>query len=374
MSKRFWYIVLLVGILVTQLQAQENKLVLKDTLDGKLDLSNYVINMHGFIPTPFIITEPAVGSFGAGLALTFISPMKNFRFPDITGVAGMYTANKSWAGALFRQGTLPKWELRYTTALAYGDINMSFYRNLENKGQQEYEFKLKPFFLLLDVNRNLYQNRIFAGLRYMFTNMQVNYAPGDALLPDSIFSKAESDQNLGTLGLYGEYDSRNSMFTPDKGIRFKGTYTLARSFLGSDIDIERLDGFLHIFVNPRQWLVSGFRIEGQMISDGAPFYYLPFLLMRGLPIMKYQGEETILFETEQRFDLNLRWSLVGFIGTGRTYNDSKYLQDDNWYTAGGAGFRYLVARLFKLRMGVDVALGPDNQFAYYIIFGHNWMR
>ena len=54
-------------------------------------------------------------------------------------------------------------------------------------------------------------------------------------------------------------------------------------------------------------------------------------------------------------------------------SDSKYLEDDNWYWAGGVGFRYLIARLFKLRMGVDIARGPD-QFAYYIVFGHYWDR
>jgi hypothetical protein len=89
--------------------------------------------------------------------------------------------------------------------------------------------------------------------------------------------------------------------------------------------------------------------------------------------MRYQGEQTLLFETEQRVDLNLRWSLVGFVGTGKGFSDSKYVGDNKWHAAGGAGFRYLVARLFKLRMGIDIAAGPD-QLAYYIVFGHYWNR
>lgn len=39
----------------------------------------------------------------------------------------------------------------------------------------------------------------------------------------------------------------------------------------------------------------------------------------------------------------------------------------------GTGFRYLIARKFKLRMGVHVAKGPE-QWAYYIVFGSNWLR
>jgi len=95
--------------------------------------------------------------------------------------------------------------------------------------------------------------------------------------------------------------------------------------------------------------------------------------MRGLPAVEYQGQQALSFETEQRVDLNLRWSLVGFVGTGRTFSSYEFLEDKTWYWAGGAGFRYLVARLFKLRMGIDIARGP-GQFAYYIVFGHYWDR
>jgi hypothetical protein len=109
------------------------------------------------------------------------------------------------------------------------------------------------------------------------------------------------------------------------------------------------------------------------MSDDAPFYVLPYITMRGLPAAKYQGQKVLQFETEQRYDFYKRWSAVGFVGTGRTYSDMKLLKDDNWYWAGGVGFRYLIARLFKLRMGVDVARGPDT-WAYYIVFGHYWDR
>jgi hypothetical protein len=39
----------------------------------------------------------------------------------------------------------------------------------------------------------------------------------------------------------------------------------------------------------------------------------------------------------------------------------------------GTGFRYLLARAFKLRAGIDIAKGPDS-VGWYIVFGHNWNR
>lgn len=372
-------IILLGGIINYQLRAQEKKVSFKDTLDHKFDMSDYVINMHGFVPWPIIISEPALGNFGGAMALVFMSPKKcmggsdQFRFPDITGVAGMYTLNNSWGGGALRQGSVPKIGMRYTAAIGYCDVNMDYYRDLEYLGETKYSFNLRPFFILADVSENLYKNRIFAGMRYQFARTKIEADLSHEVI-DSIFNYRLSDKNLGMLGLYAELDYRNSMFTPDKGIRFRATYYFARSYFGSDFDVDRLEVLFNAFFQPYNWWVCGLRAEGYAVGDDAPFYFLPYIIMRGIPMMKYQGQEVIMFETEQRFDVTKRWSLLGFVGTGKTFSDSEFLKDDRWYVAGGAGFRYLVARLFKLRMGVDLAMGPDNQFAYYIVFGHNWNR
>ncbi|EMQ94666.1 glyceraldehyde 3-phosphate dehydrogenase [Xanthomarina gelatinilytica] len=37
----------------------------------------------------------------------------------------------------------------------------------------------------------------------------------------------------------------------------------------------------------------------------------------------------------------------------------------------GTGFRYLIARKFKIRMGIDV-VWPNHDFGYYIVFGCAW--
>jgi hypothetical protein len=39
--------------------------------------------------------------------------------------------------------------------------------------------------------------------------------------------------------------------------------------------------------------------------------------------------------------------------------------------SAGTGFRYLVARQFGVRMGLDVARGPE-QWAAYVVFGNSW--
>ena len=46
--------------------------VFKDSLDGAFDFSNFLMEVNGFVPVPYIITEPAVGGFGGALGLVFI--------------------------------------------------------------------------------------------------------------------------------------------------------------------------------------------------------------------------------------------------------------------------------------------------------------
>jgi len=42
-------------------------------------------------------------------------------------------------------------------------------------------------------------------------------------------------------------------------------------------------------------------------------------------------------------------------------------------TAGGVGFRYLIAREHGLHMGMDLAFGPDKPIIY-VVFGNAWLR
>jgi len=370
----------------------EKKSVMIDTLDHQLDFSRYLIEMHGFIPWPSIISEPALGDFGLAMALVFISPQAsarakaNYAFPDITGIAGMWTLNNSWAVAALRQGTFPKAKMRYKIAGGYAPLNVEFYRtiNTEITGERtrSFLFNLKSSFIITEASKNIWKDKVFLGLNYTFAHTKVDYDLniGDTLQMiidyfqlDTLFDKEKLRSNVGNLGFFAEWDNRNTIFTPDKGIRFRATATLGRDWLGGDDNYEQIEIFTNVFFQPFKPWVCGFMANWNMMSDEAPFYMLPYLNMRGLPAAQYQGQHALSFETEQRVDILPRWSVVGFVGTGRTFSTNEYLEDDNWYWAGGAGFRYLIARLFKIRMGVDIARGPER-FAYYIVFGHYWDR
>jgi hypothetical protein len=65
--------------------------------------------------------------------------------------------------------------------------------------------------------------------------------------------------------------------------------------------------------------------------------------------------------------------VVGFGGVGVAAGRSWLDGERETVVAGGAGFRYLVAKSYGMHMGIDVARGPD-QTIWYVVFGNGWFR
>src|SRR5688572_2778544 len=140
----------------------------KDTLDGKIDFSRFLVEFDGFIPIVTIITEPAVGGFGAGIGPVFLTQKKikgysGYVAPDITAAFAMYTVNKSWAGFAYRQGSFPKQGIKYRVSGGYASINISFYHDFEAVGEQQFDFNIKMVPLMINVSKRISKSDVYLG-------------------------------------------------------------------------------------------------------------------------------------------------------------------------------------------------------------------
>jgi Omp85 superfamily domain len=353
------------------------KALTKDTLDGKFDFSRFLIDAHGFIPVPLIITEPALGGFGAAVAPVFLTPKKGlpkdagYIPPDITAGFGMYTVNGSWAFGGIRIGTFPKAGIKYRVGGAYANINMSYYREIPSKGEQEFAFNIRALPVLASVSKKISKKGLYAGIQYSFANMKLS-PRFDVDLPDFIPEK-EMDSNIGTLGIFMDWDNRNTVFTPDRGIRINALFSMNDNWTGSSYEFQKTQLLLNWFFPVKKNWISGLRVEGHRAFGSPPFFAYPFVNLRGVPLYRYQGQTVLVIETEQRFDLNFRWSAIGFAGYGKTMFEKENFSGGNDVYNIGGGFRYLIARSFGLRTGIDIAKGPDD-WGWYLVFGHNWNR
>ena len=382
MLRKSVVIIFIVCFVSAKAQTKKNgQSMFRDSLDGAFDFSNFLIDVHGFVPIPFLVTEPALGGFGGGLGLMFLrkqppmidtirSQVKTIPIaPTITGLAALYTVNDTWLIGAMRSGMWRKIRTKYRIVGGYANVNLSFYRTLAGE-EREFELNFRTVPLSGYLMKQFKGTAWSAGIQYLYLQSKLSAKSG--ALPDFI-----SDQEVNSLvsmpGVLVEFDNRDNIFTPNKGIKFLTSFGWSDNAFGSDYDYTNLNVYAYVYHPFSKKVIGGVRYEMQQVFDDPPFYLLPYIDLRGIPVARYQGNIFSALEGEIRWDFVPRWSAVFFGGTGKAYDTWSEFDDSDYESSGGMGFRYLMARKFKLRMGVDVARGPE-QWAYYVVMGSAWKK
>jgi len=345
-----------------------------DPSDGYLDMSNWLLNKKGFLPAPIIITEPAIG-YGGGLAAVFFHDKPGSQKgmpPSISAIAGAKTENGTWFVGGGHLGIWAQDHIRYTGGLGAGLIEMDYFGLSGFDGRDKNEgvhFETEAVFLIQELQFRLWDSNLFAGIGYTYLDTQNTFdlAPET---PTPRLPGIEFDSRSAALSFMISYDSRDNIFTPSNGIAAELKIMPFNEAWAGDQNFERYKALLIYYRKLNEKLVLGLRGSAAAVHGAAPFYAYPFIDMRGIKAMQYQGEKTLLGEAEIRWSFVPRWALVGFGGAGKAYNDGAKGDSDIIYSKG-VGIRYLIASKLGLQMGLDVADGPSDT-AIYLQFGSSW--
>jgi len=213
-------------------------------------------------------------------------------------------------------------------------------------------------------------SRLWVGMSYALADTHISF--DDESLAAALLDPPE-DSRIGGLTPSIAFDSRDNIFTPTRGTYFEGSTGVFDESLGGDTSFQRVALTWIVYRPLHQRVFFGVRSGLTVSFSDPPFYMLPFITLRGAPVMRYQGEEAAEIETEIRWQCWKRWSVVGFVGTGAAWNDLEETEDVKSIVTGGTGVRYELARKYGLHVGADVAWGPDDS-ALYIQFGSAWAR
>jgi len=351
----------------------------KDPEDGRFDTSRFLLDLKGLLPVPIIVTEPAIG-YGGGAALLFFSrnpappgdpgSARRFNPPDITAVGGIATENGTRGGFAGHLGFSVDGKWRYLAGAGRMSLNLAWYGDPlvpGGIGGEGREYNLEADACIGDVRRRIGESAWQAGLRYLYARTESRF---DRDRPADLPAR-ELDLAIGGLAVVAEYDTRDSIFTPGSGTRVT---LLAQQFgerFGGDQSFRLYRAAVNTFASPRRDVVLGARLDWRGSAGDTPFYALPFVELRGIPALRYQGEQAAVAELEARWNLDGRWSAIGFAGAGRASGRDGSLGSGATQKAWGVGFRYHLARAMGLHAGVDVARGPE-QNAIYLILGSAW--
>ncbi|RTZ72878.1 MAG: glyceraldehyde-3-phosphate dehydrogenase [Gammaproteobacteria bacterium] len=353
-----------------------------DPEDGKLDASEWLATRTGFLPVPIIITEPAVG-YGGGVALAFFHGQfrgtdvddgrggKRRLAPSVSVVAAGGTENGT---RFIGGGHLGIWKddnIRYIGGIGYADVNMDYYGRGGELGKRPVHFDSKAFGLLQELQFRLGDSPFFAGFGYRLVDTR-NRFDVSGLLPIPGIPAIDFDSRSAGVSLSLKYDTRDNIFTPNEGLDGQIEVTFNGKAWGGDDDFTRYAAFLKYYRRLSDDWVLGLRGDAKAVDGDAPFYEYPFVEMRGIKVMRYQGEKTLLGEAELRWFFTPRWALVGFGGAARTFSGFASGDSDVIYSKG-LGIRYLIARKLGLQAGIDLARGPEDTAIYFQV-GSAWMR
>ncbi|HSD16270.1 MAG TPA: BamA/TamA family outer membrane protein [Thermomonas sp.] len=349
---------------------------LRSPEDGWLDLSLALDQAYGFVPLLVPITEPAVGEGAAG-ALIFIDK------PESDPAGGQGRPNLSVVGALgTNNGTrglfaadMRNWRNEHVKTLVGAvdaSVNLQFY-GIGRDPALEHDprtFNLDTTAGTFQVKRRIGESRSWIGVGYVMASTRIRFERDP---PAESLPRLDTDSRVGGLLPTITFDSRDNLFTPSKGNYLDASVGLFTKALGSDDEFQRVN-LTAIHYRPLADNVTLGVMGSSTLSFGdTPFYLHPFIVLRGVPLMRYQGEQTAQLEGEVRWQFWRRFSVVGFAGTGRAWRDDRRGSSSTSVNTGGAGFRYELARKYGLHVGIDAAHGPDGM-AYYVQFGSAWFR
>jgi hypothetical protein len=347
-----------------------------DPEDGQWDLSEFLATAHGFLPIPMIITEPAVG-YGGGAAGMFLRPRREageqgWARPDISGVGAFGTQNGTWGAFAVDSSLWLDGRLKTLIGVGLGRVNLDFYgAGLDlPELDQGVRYSLQFSGIVAQASWQLApKSPWWLGLRYAYADVDPTLRD-DAIFP-GLAEAARVTVSAPTAIL--EFDSRDNLFTPTRGVYAESSYLASRRSLGASDDFDRFQQVLIGWLPLPSRMTFGARGDYAWSSSGTPFFLRPYVMLRGVPAMRYQGEQAASAEAELRWQFYQRWSVVGFGGAGATRTSRRDDEVRQNVASGGFGFRYELARKFGLNVGIDIAHSPGTT-AVYLVIGNAWFR
>lgn len=341
-----------------------------------------------FLPIPTFITEPAVGPGLGVVGLFFHGNDKKTKKPvkegttlpqSISIVGALATKNGTKGGAV---GHVTFWDedrIRYQGIVGYASVNLDFYNLSEIDAITPITLNIEGPAILQNVKIRYDDSNFFFGAKQMYRHVELSLAdnPFNRLpLPDGfIVNHLNLDIDTSGVGAIMEYDSRDNPLDPELGLDYKAEYMLYDKALGSDIDYSsfKIKALNYWALTEKSNL--GLRFQYDSVNNkedkSLPVYIPPSIRLRGVSASRYQGLNVLVSELEASYKITEKIKLNAFTGLGWASDHFSDLSSSKTINTYGAGFRYLVDKHYGIRIGLDIATGPEEN-AIYIQAGSTW--
>jgi len=337
-----------------------------------------------FLPIPIVITEPAIGE-GLGAAVVYFhadhgdsgkrlttatelnrADRKQTPPPTATGVFALYTNNDTTGFGIGHSQTFRDDAWRLSALLADAKVNATYY-----VADIPFDFTLEGTVAFARMKRRLGSTNMFFGLATSYLDSDIGFPidpvfnPGDdPIIPTFGFKDIGVSASL-------LYDSLDDTMMPNQGRLVEGAVWHYDEGIGGDFSYTKSSLKLNSFHKFAEKFVLGLRLEGSYASGNYPFYAAPYVKLRGIPALRYQGELAGVVEVELRYQFAKRWAVLGFTGEGWINERNLADETEDEIDAYGFGVRWQALPTKNVWIGIDLARGPEED-AFYFQMVHPW--
>lgn len=203
------------------------------------------------------------------------------------------------------------------------------------------------------------------GIIYHFNHTSMQKVEKNGILYTNVLPGSRGSL-LSGLGPIIDWDSRDNIFYPAKGLWFQLYATAYRTGLGSEFDFTAWTmDFRHFFELQDRYILA-LQLMVKSMSGTIPFNHLALLdLLRGVHSSRFRDRNTLMAQVEFRYPLYKRFSGVAFTSIGDVPHRIDGLQLKEMKYAIGVGLRFAVLPVDKINLRFDVGYSRYGIYPYF---------
>ncbi len=329
---------------------------------------------YSFIVLPLVFSSPETSwGFGGATNVTFrFKGQAPTARPSQFQLGFAYTLNKQFLSYLPFQLFFKEEKYKLYGELGYYRFVYFYFGNGNNTKEVDREvFNVNFPRIRLNALYGLNKNW-FVGLRYWLDDYNIVKVEEGGLLDTDNAIVGRTGGLLSGGGLVVNYDSRDHLFTPRKGVLAEMVLFGNEKFLGSDFSFQKfyLDVAAYFPIAKNHTLAA--QVYTELTAGNPPFNQLSLLggtkRMRGYLEGRFRDKQYITSQIEYRFPLFWRLGMTAFVTTGNVGPTVDDLFSDQWSYTYGLGLRIMLDTKARVNLRIDAGFGKETS-GFYLTFG-----
>ena len=337
-----------------------------------LPADSAVVKRHTFFPAPIIYFSPETNwGFGVAGLLTFRPKNVSMEAsPSQLALGGAYTLNKQLLSYLNYQLFFKEDLFKLYGELGYYRYNYFFYGiGNENTNPDGELFDVNYPRIRINALKQVRPN-LFLGLRYWMEDYLVKKVEPDGRLDNNDIT-GSGGNFLSGLGVVANYDTRDKIFFPSKGLYIESVLFANGKFLGSPFNFQKfyLDASTYI---PTKWnQILALNFYSEFTAGETPFNQLALMggnkKMRGYYEGRFRDNHIMVLQAEYRIPIWWRIGINLFGSYGSVANNFSEFGDGYWRFVGGGGLRININKKETVNLRIDAGFGKNTSGYYFTV-------